>query len=86
MEQCKGCGIATKGEHPYVGIARADDSDPASDMVQYPVCEACWLDPEHRTLSALKCHFHPRADAAEGLTASQRLLKRSREAKHQDIG
>lgn len=56
MEVCKGCGVEAE-QHPMVGVGKADES---SEFTNWPVCDRCWKDPKHRTLSPLKVHFFER--------------------------
>jgi hypothetical protein len=59
-ELCIGCGIAAKAEgHPMVAVVSHDGT-----FVAKPVCKACHVDPEHRTLGPIKGHFFP-AGAAQ---------------------
>lgn len=82
-EACHGCGIVVRGLHPVVGVMKDEATD---RMIDVPVCEACWKDPEHRTKNALKAHFYMKADAATGLAASQRMLELSKLGKHLGVG
>lgn len=70
MEACAGCGIQTTGQHPYVGIGRADLETNTGEMVAHPVCEPCWRDPAHR-VHPLKMHFALRADADRAVRAAR---------------
>ena len=51
-EPCSGCGTMAD-RHPFVGVARDEETDL---MTSYPVCYACWADPSHRQ-HTLKMHF-----------------------------
>jgi hypothetical protein len=50
-ELCSGCG-AVAPHHPVVGVTRDEDGR----MASFPICDACWRDPSHRTVP-LKMHF-----------------------------
>jgi hypothetical protein len=59
---CSGCGTVSDTQHPYVGVARDEET---GVMTAYPICLACWRTPEHRQ-RPLKMHFFEAhlADAA----------------------
>ena len=76
MERCYGCN-AEAGEHPILGIINKADVEDGAPVIANPnatsafvgvgVCADCHRDPEHRTVRALKCHFHERANAGKAL-------------------
>jgi hypothetical protein len=63
---CSGCG-AVAPEHPYVGVARDDET---GLMTAYPICGACWSDPSHRQRT-LKMHYFQSDQAAVAVTAAE---------------
>jgi hypothetical protein len=65
-ETCAGCG-AEASSHPYVGVARDDETNL---MTSYPVCYWCWSDPTHRQVT-LKMHFFPSTQAEEAVVAAE---------------
>lgn len=87
MEACVGCGIVTKDQHPMVGIGRLDlDANGVDDEIAaHPVCEACWKDPEHRTLRPLKVSFFYLKDKANAL-GSAKASDRASKIPGMDIG
>lgn len=87
-ETCVGCGIAAKAIHPIVGIARAELDNQSADTpyVAHAVCDACWRDPEHRTLRQLKMHFHFRANERLAVQIANKLDDDLRAGKDIGIG
>jgi hypothetical protein len=77
--------IVNFSTYDYVGVGSPDleaqttpegeeGLDPA-DMVAYPVCDACFTNPTHRT-TPLKVHFFPReAVKIAVLTARAQILR-----------
>lgn len=65
---------STPGVHPWVGIGAEDLDGPGGEpekMVEYPVCDACQIDPTHQKKQKLKVHFHPRENRKMALLAAR---------------
>jgi len=62
MEVCSGCGEQAP-RHPIIGVGW---DKKAERFAGYPVCAACWRDPEHRKVK-LKMHFFDRSQEAQAV-------------------
>lgn len=69
LEACSGCG-AIAAAHPIVGVTR--DKEDSGKWATFPVCDACWRDPAHRT-APLKMHFFARPDAENALANAGKM-------------
>lgn len=88
-EVCIGCGIVAKPgtSHPFVGVGREDLDANAGSMVAHPVCEACYLNPDHRAMrSSLKVVFFGVADAPVATAAAQATDRQSKAGGGINIG
>lgn len=65
-ETCAGCDTVAES-HPFVGVARDDDTNL---MTAYPVCQLCWSDPSHRRY-ILKMHFFDKRLAEQAVVAAE---------------
>ena len=63
MEACSGCGEPAQ-RHPIIGVGWDKEQE---RFAGYPVCSACWRDPEHRKVK-LKMHFFDRSQEATAVT------------------
>lgn len=75
MEACVGCG-ALDIEHPWVGVGtvtRGPRVKFLTRMASYPVCDACWRAPSHRSKCGglfgvtMKLHYFPKAQERQAL-------------------
>lgn len=66
VELCSGCG-AVAPKHPMAGVARDQET---GLMTEFPVCQACWSWPEHRT-RPLKMHFFDRRAAPQAVADAE---------------
>jgi hypothetical protein len=80
--------IVTKaGVQPWCGVGSPDldrgttpegeDGPNSSEMVAYPVCDACHKDPGHRTLNKLKVHFFQREQRGIAVAAARAQILRT---------
>ena len=63
---CSGCGAVAES-HPYVGVARDEET---GLMTAYPICHLCWADPSHRQ-RPMKMHFFDAHQAPEAVQAAE---------------
>jgi hypothetical protein len=54
-------------------VGREDPDHDAGPMVDYPICDACWREPAHRT-NKLKGHFFDRLDRERALDGARRQV------------
>jgi hypothetical protein len=71
MQTCIGCGAQAE-RHPFIGVGRQRLETGDGPMVDHPVCNACYLDPAHRSSPLKLTYFH--VDASSQAVAAARVL------------